>query len=112
MAKLLTLSVLFVTLALASAEVDATPNESEDEPRMDEEVNLLGLSDDALDEDDELDRADETDEQADPSDRRSIRSCRRGWKKSSGCYKRLRCRARNCACHCYRRSCRTRRYYG
>ena len=63
------------------------------EPRVDEEVDLLGLSDDALDEDDfndavdELDRADETDEQADPSDRRSYRwrrFCppgykRRGW---------------------------------
>ena len=88
------------------------------EPRMDEEVDLLGLSDDGLDEDDyndavdELDRADESDEQADPSDRRSNRSCPRGYKKSSGCYKRRHCRARHCACHCYRRSCGIRRYYG
>merc|ERR1712037_403587 len=71
-------------------------NESEDEPRMDEEVNLLGLSDDALDEDDyndavdELDRADESDEQADPSDRRSYLrrygSCPPGYKRSGFWY--------------------------
>ena len=84
---------------------------------MDEEVDLLGLSDDALDEDDyndavdELDRADESDEQADPSDRRSYRRRRRplpvtcppGYKPGKctkmgrSAYFRTRvCRSRNC----------------
>merc|ERR1719507_968331 len=104
MAKLMALTLLFVTLALAAAAVEAAPHDSDDEPRVDDEVDLLGLSDGALDEDDydedvsELDRADETEQQADPSDRRSYRRrCPRGYlTKRTNCRRVCRFKHRKC----------------
>merc|ERR1712117_385452 len=66
MAKLLTFTLLFVTLALAAvADPDeVAPYDSDAEPRMEDSVSL-GLKDDGDDGDDAevsaLDRADETD---------------------------------------------------
>merc|ERR1712018_73815 len=110
MAKLLTLTLLLVTLALAATADEAAPHDSDDEPRIDDDVDI-GQSDDGSDGNDfddaalaELERVDEIDEPADPfdseSDRRSRvytrcrRGCRRGMVLSR--YHRCRCVPRKC----------------
>merc|ERR1712027_98106 len=125
MAKLLTFTLLFVTLALAAvADPDeVAPYDSDDEPRMDDSVSLgldddgdaaevsaldrtdeteLGLGDDSLDEDgfdddaaDDLDRAVDTELQTNPSDD----SDRRSPVRCASGYKNQRiCRPRRGAC--------------
>merc|ERR1719288_169072 len=96
MAKILTLTLLSVILALAATTIDANPLDIDDEPRMDDDFDAdVGLNDDGSDEDDnaELDRADDPSSQLVPTDRRCRKGCRRGYTLS-----------RNHFCRCVRRS--------